>query len=320
MTVSKANQTTTFGALASKTFGDAPFPLTGTSSSGLTVSYTSSNTAVATVSGSTVTVVGTGTTNITASQAGDTNYNSASNIIQEFTIDKAVLTITGLTGDNKTYDGTTVASASGTPSLSGVLGFDNVSLNGSPVYTFSSENIGTGIPISTTGYIISGDDSGNYILVQPALSADIIGNAITIVDILTTDVTCNGAADGSAIVNVSGGSVPYSYHWSTGVTTTSNVLNTLSGGTHSVTIFDALNNSVTQNFSINEGVPIEATVTTKFNCIFWLSSSVKCFNWCRNNRRRTRFLYILVEYWRDYTKHPCLSYRNNNLFCYNYRC
>ena len=45
-----AIQTITFDALPAKTFGDAPFALGATASSGLSVSYTSSNPAVATVS------------------------------------------------------------------------------------------------------------------------------------------------------------------------------------------------------------------------------------------------------------------------------
>ncbi|MBV1922379.1 MAG: filamentous hemagglutinin N-terminal domain-containing protein, partial [Pseudomonadales bacterium] len=87
-------QTTTFGPLISKTFGDAPFALTGTASSGLTLTYASSNTAVATVSGSTVTIVGAGATNITASQAGDTDYNAAANVIQGLSVGKASQTTT----------------------------------------------------------------------------------------------------------------------------------------------------------------------------------------------------------------------------------
>lgn len=54
----KENQIITFGALPSKTFGDAPFALSGTASSSLAVGYANSNTAVATVSGSRVTIVG----------------------------------------------------------------------------------------------------------------------------------------------------------------------------------------------------------------------------------------------------------------------
>src|SRR5690348_13486821 len=73
----KQNQTITFNPLANKTYGDAAFPLGATSSSGLTVSYSSSNTNVATVSGNTLTIVGAGSTTITASQAGSDNYNAA---------------------------------------------------------------------------------------------------------------------------------------------------------------------------------------------------------------------------------------------------
>ncbi|NJL14377.1 MAG: T9SS type A sorting domain-containing protein [Microscillaceae bacterium] len=94
LVVNKANQTITFAALAPKTFGDAPFDLTATASSGLPVSYTSSNTAVATVSGNTVTIVGAGTTTITASQAGNANYNAAPNVTQDLVVNKADQTIT----------------------------------------------------------------------------------------------------------------------------------------------------------------------------------------------------------------------------------
>jgi hypothetical protein len=51
--------------------------LTATSNSGLTVSYTSSDPNVAMISGSTVNFVGVGLVNITASQAGDSNYEAA---------------------------------------------------------------------------------------------------------------------------------------------------------------------------------------------------------------------------------------------------
>lgn len=94
LTVNKANQTITFGALAAVTFGDAPFALTGTASSGLGVTYTSSNENVVTISGSTVTIVGAGTANITASQNGDDDYNAATNVVQSLTVNKANQTIT----------------------------------------------------------------------------------------------------------------------------------------------------------------------------------------------------------------------------------
>jgi hypothetical protein len=86
VTVNKADQTITFGTLVAKTVGDAPSALTATASSGLTVSYVSSVPGVASVAGSTVTSEAAGTTNITASQAGDGNYNAATSVTQSLTV------------------------------------------------------------------------------------------------------------------------------------------------------------------------------------------------------------------------------------------
>jgi hypothetical protein len=112
---------------------------------------------------------------VTPSGAADANY-SISFVTTTFSITPAGLTITGLTGDNKVYDGTTNATASGTPVLSGLVlvSDDNVVLEGSPVFTFESAELGTDIAITTTGFIITGSNNGNYTLIQPTLSADIV--------------------------------------------------------------------------------------------------------------------------------------------------
>ncbi len=105
LTIAKGEQTITFSALPSKTYGDEPFTLASSASSGLAVTYTSSNTALATINGSTVTIVGAGTAVITARQDGDANYNAAPAANQSLTINKAPATI--VFGElNFTYDGT----------------------------------------------------------------------------------------------------------------------------------------------------------------------------------------------------------------------
>ncbi len=93
-TVNQASQTITFGELDDKTFGDAPFDLMATASSGLTITYSSSNTDVATISGSTVTIAGAGSSTITASQPGNENYEGASDVQQSLTVLKADQVIT----------------------------------------------------------------------------------------------------------------------------------------------------------------------------------------------------------------------------------
>ena len=84
-TVSKASQTITFGSLANVNIGVAPFNITATDNSGLTITFTSTTTGVCTISG-TVTIVATGSCSITASQGGNTNYNAATPVPQSFTV------------------------------------------------------------------------------------------------------------------------------------------------------------------------------------------------------------------------------------------
>lgn len=88
------DQTITFAALAARTFGDAPFQISATTSSDLPVTFTSSNTAVATVSNNTVTIVGAGTTTITANQSGNVQYKPAQPVGQSLLVNKATQSIT----------------------------------------------------------------------------------------------------------------------------------------------------------------------------------------------------------------------------------
>ncbi len=93
MIIVQQSQSITFAALPVKTFGDSPFTLEATASSGLNVAFSSSNPAVATISGNTVTIVGAGTTTITATQAGNENYFAATPVDQILTVNKANQTI-----------------------------------------------------------------------------------------------------------------------------------------------------------------------------------------------------------------------------------
>jgi alpha-galactosidase len=93
--------------------------------------------------------------------------------ISSGTVAAKSLTVTGLTGTNKIYNGNSNATASGAAALTGVVGADDVSLAGTPVYTFDSADVGTAVAITTTGYTLAGANAGNYTLTQPGLSATI---------------------------------------------------------------------------------------------------------------------------------------------------
>lgn len=156
------DQTIDFGPLAPVTYGDAPFNLTATASSGLVVTYTSSDESIASVSGNTVTIHAAGTVTITAHQAGDSNYNAADDVSQALLINPKALTITGADAQDKPYDGTTTATLTGT--LDGVIAPDVVTLNLSG--HFNDANVGTDKPVTSTS-TLSGADASNYTLTQP---------------------------------------------------------------------------------------------------------------------------------------------------------
>jgi hypothetical protein len=103
--VAKSNQTITFNALANKVFGDAPFAVSATSSSGLPVSF-SIVSGPATISVNIITITGTGPVTVRASQAGNSNFNSALSVDQTFTVAKANQTITFNSLSGKTFGDT----------------------------------------------------------------------------------------------------------------------------------------------------------------------------------------------------------------------
>ena len=104
--ITKADQVITFNSLADATYGDADFNLTASSDAGLAISYTSSNTSVATIVGNTVTIIGVGTTTITASQAGNDNYNAAVDVSQTLTVKPRAITVTADSGQSKVFGDT----------------------------------------------------------------------------------------------------------------------------------------------------------------------------------------------------------------------
>jgi hypothetical protein len=90
--IAKGNQSITFGAPPSKTFGDADFTVSASASSGLPVAFAASG--VCTISGSTVHITTAGSCTLTASQPGNANFNAAANNAQTVAVAKANQTIT----------------------------------------------------------------------------------------------------------------------------------------------------------------------------------------------------------------------------------
>ncbi len=76
-----------------------------------------------------------------------------------------------------------------------------------------------------------------------------------------TNVSCNGGSNGSATVNVSGGTAGYTYSWSPSGGTAATA-NGLAPGTYTATATDANGCTVTQSFTITQPSALSLTTTT----------------------------------------------------------
>ncbi len=211
ITIQKANQSISFASSNTKIYGDAVYSAGATSATSAVnpITYSSSNTAVAEIVLGNIQLNGVGTTTITASQASSTNYNAASDVNQTLTVSAKELTITGLTAEDKGYDGNTTAAINGAAILNGVVGADDVQVVGTPVGEFASSNVGTSIPVSVSGLSLIGADIAKYTLTQPVLSADIIASTPTVLvsGTLLTLSTTYGSPSTSTSFSVSGQSL-----------------------------------------------------------------------------------------------------------------
>lgn len=86
LVIDKATQTIDFAALSDTAYGEPPFAVTATASSGLAVSLGSNTPGVCTVDNMSITIVGTGTCTITANQAGNEQYLAAPQEVQSFVV------------------------------------------------------------------------------------------------------------------------------------------------------------------------------------------------------------------------------------------
>lgn len=208
LAINKADQTISFGALPSKQVGDPDFALSATATSGLTVAFSSSNPSVATVSGNTVTIVGAGSTTITASQAGDANYNAATGQDQELIVTNPNLqdqTISFGALSPVTYGG---ANFNLTATASSGLTVAYSSSN-TDVATVSGNTV-TIVGVGTTSITATQGGNGTYNPADP-VSQDLVVNTkeLTVSGALVDTKTYNGNTDanisGSTLVGIVGG-------------------------------------------------------------------------------------------------------------------
>jgi filamentous hemagglutinin family protein len=210
-TGSISNYTLTQPTLANVLIGQAPLTVTGLTGTGRTYNGLTSDALTGTgvlaglQNSETLTLANTTTGTLASANAGSepvttalalvagtgsiSNYTLTQPTLANVLIGQAPLTVTGLTGTARTYDGTTIDALSGTGTLSGLVTGEALSLVNAASGTLASANAGSE-PVTTA--ITLGNGTGglasNYSLTQPTLVSVAIAQApLTVIGTVSDD-------------------------------------------------------------------------------------------------------------------------------------
>ncbi|MCB0546714.1 MAG: T9SS type A sorting domain-containing protein [Phaeodactylibacter sp.] len=186
-------------------------------------------------------------TNLTAGAYSVTVTEAGGCVAEEtITINEPPALNLSVSGTNLTCpddnNGTATASASG----------------GTPPYSYSWSNGGSTASISGLAagiYTVTATDAnlceatGSVTLTAPPQLQGTVNSF---------DVLCAGGSDGFAVANITGGTLPYSYAWSTGGS--GSFVEMLSAGSYSVSVSDANGCDLVLNFTVDEPSPIMASL------------------------------------------------------------
>ncbi|MFQ5446963.1 MAG: T9SS type A sorting domain-containing protein, partial [Saprospiraceae bacterium] len=182
-----------------------------------------------------------GTYNVTATDANDCEVVSTI-VISQPAVLNANATTTGLTAF-QADDGTATANPTG----------------GTGTYAFTwntGDTTATITALAPGEYTVVVTDENNCETSQTVVIAPF--DCSVVASIASTDITCNGAADGQATVTLTGGVPPFNYSWSNDENTAT--ISSLSPGTYSVTVVDAVFCPVVAEVTIGEPAVLEVSV------------------------------------------------------------
>jgi len=214
-----------------------------------------------------------GTPATSSSQNPSVVYNTAGvydvTLIATNTIGEDTLISTGLITVNANP---TVAMVGGNVNCTCNGTASGTALTGQAPYTYSWNDPALQTTANPTGLC-----AGTYTLTLTDANGCVVQGLASVVETssyttsitASSNITCNGAGDGSATVTVSGGVLPYTYAWSNSATTSS--VTGLTPATYSVTVTDANNCISIENVTIAEPAVLIVTAT---------SANSGCFRSC----------------------------------------
>jgi hypothetical protein len=109
-------------------------------------------------------------------------------------VGKKQLTISGLVGVDKFYNGTIATQITGTPIYVGLVNGDDLSVTGVPNASFSDKNVGVGKTVTISGFT---DPNGNYSVTAPTVTATISPKEVVILGLSGTNKEYDGMSSGT---------------------------------------------------------------------------------------------------------------------------
>ncbi|HQP04620.1 MAG TPA: gliding motility-associated C-terminal domain-containing protein, partial [Bacteroidales bacterium] len=195
-------------------------------------------------------------------------YNYSGNCTYEATVNALpVFTVTST--QNPLCDG----NSNGSISILMSAGLPDFNINwGSGSATSSMTNYTiNNLPAGTYNITVSDGNGCSYTTSATLINPPSVTATISVTsDYFGQDISCYSNSDGSAIVNPTGGTIPYTYQWSisAGSQTTQEAYN-LPAGIHYVTIFDANNCQYVASITLNEPDAIDINIT--------INNHVRCY-------------------------------------------
>ncbi len=184
------SQTISFASPGAHTYGDAPFTLTATASSGLPVTFSASGACA--ITGSTVTITAAGSCALTANQPGNTTYSPAAPVSQTITIGKATALVL-LTGLSQTFTGNPLSVSAVTIPSGLPLTFTYKGQNTPPSAVGTYPVVAT---VNSANYL--GGSMANFVILEPGLQLTWLPASPVPLG------TALGDADLNAVANVAG--------------------------------------------------------------------------------------------------------------------
>ncbi|MFL9844307.1 beta strand repeat-containing protein, partial [Flavobacterium rhizosphaerae] len=234
------NGGTTGSATINLTGGTAPFE------------YTINNTTYVGVPDSSLTVLGLaeGTYPINVTDANGCTTTTSVTITEP-----TALMVSGMVDANVSCNGESNGSATVTAT------------GGTSPYTYAWSN-------SATTASITGVAEGTYTVTVTDVNGCTATTSVTITEpgvltasgVVNSNISCNGGANGSATVIVTGGTTPYSYEWDNSATTAS--IAGVAAGTYNVMVTDANGCTTTTSVTITEptALVVSGMVDTNVSC------------------------------------------------------